>query len=221
MYPGIFSQMGPALEMTYNMTPDKTLTDRIIRAQYNFLFTNTATLLFEINRTFQQLTADFNPISNSYDQFLEGQSFNWSRFDIRYASNLRKLFNFGTGLSYGGFYSGENFIINGFVNYRFQPFGSLSVRFEHNDVRLHEGYGSEKLFLIGPRLDLTFTNKLFLTTFVQYNDREENVNLNARFQWRFRPASDFFVVYTENYLPDGLHSKDRALVLKLTYWFNL
>jgi hypothetical protein len=45
--------------------------------------------------------------------------------------------------------------------------------------------------------------------------------LNARFQWRYKPASDFFVVYTENYLPQHLASKNRALVFKLTYWFNL
>jgi hypothetical protein len=75
--------------------------------------------------------------------------------------------------------------------------------------------------LIGPRLDLTFTDKLFLTTFAQYNDRDDNVNLNARFQWRFKPASDFFVVYTENYFPEVMKSKNRALVLKLTYWLNL
>ncbi|MFM8349331.1 MAG: hypothetical protein ACKOAR_14905 [Bacteroidota bacterium] len=40
-------------------------------------------------------------------------------------------------------------------------------------------------------------------------------------QWRFRPASDFFIVYAENYLPGNFNSKNRSLVLKLTYWFNL
>ncbi|MFK7925449.1 MAG: hypothetical protein AB8H47_26085, partial [Bacteroidia bacterium] len=62
---------------------------------------------------------------------------------------------------------------------------------------------------------------LFLTTYVQYNSLLNNVNLNARFQWRFQPASDFFIVYTENYLPDGFASKNRALVFKLTYWLNI
>jgi len=65
------------------------------------------------------------------------------------------------------------------------------------------------------------TDKLFLTTFVQYNDLFNNVNLNARFQWRYKPASDFFIVYTENYLPEHLVSKNRALVFKFTYWLNL
>jgi hypothetical protein len=47
------------------------------------------------------------------------------------------------------------------------------------------------------------------------------VNLNARFQWRYKPASDFFIVYTENYLPQSLVSKSQALVFKFTYWLNI
>ena len=49
----------------------------------------------------------------------------------------------------------------------------------------------------------------------------DNINLNARFQWRYQPASDLFIVYTENYLPADLFSKNRALVFKMTYWLNL
>ena len=58
------------------------------------------------------------------------------------------------------------------------------------------------------------------------------MNLNARIQWRYNPASDFFLVYTDNYLPSfssqigqdvpGLFAvKNRALVLKWTYWWNI
>ena len=105
--------------------------------------------------------------------------------------------------------------------YRYQPYGNIALRFDYNDLRLAENYGQERLFLIGPRIDLTFTDKIFLTTYVQYNNVLDNINLNARFQWRYQPASDLFIVYTENYLPEGLGSKNRALVLKMTYWLNL
>ncbi|TAE60061.1 MAG: hypothetical protein EAZ89_01860, partial [Bacteroidetes bacterium] len=69
-------------------------------------------------------------------------------------------------------------------------------------------------------------------TQVQYNNQVNNMNLNARFQWRFRPVSDFFIVYTDNYFTEQtslsdarffqpFQSKNRALVAKLTYWFSL
>ncbi|MDZ7606403.1 MAG: hypothetical protein U5K79_12645 [Cyclobacteriaceae bacterium] len=81
--------------------------------------------------------------------------------------------------------------------------------------------------MISPRVELTFTNKIFLTTFVQYNEQADNVNVNARFQWRFLPASDIYLVYTENYLTKDylgsvdFSSKNRALVLKITFWYNV
>jgi hypothetical protein len=79
---------------------------------------------------------------------------------------------------------------------------------------------SRELWLVGPRLDVTMTNKLFFTAFAQYNEQMDNFNLNTRFQWRYRPASDFFIVYTDNYFPGGL-ARNRSLVIKLTYWWNI
>jgi len=86
---------------------------------------------------------------------------------------------------------------------------------------LPEPYASTSLFLIGPRIDLTFTKSLFLTTFIQYNDQIDNINLNTRLQWRFAPVSDFFLVYTDNYDSLNLGVKNRAVVAKVTYWLNI
>jgi hypothetical protein len=124
-------------------------------------------------------------------------------------------------LSGGEFYNGHRLGIAGTMSYRIQPYGSLSLTYDYNDIVLPPEYGSAKFVLISPRVDFTLTDKLFLTTVLQYNDRYDNVNLNARFQWRYKPASDFFIVYSENYLPEHFMSKNRALVLKFTYWLNI
>ena len=81
-------------------------------------------------------------------------------------------------------------------------------------------YKSAEFVLIGPRLDFTFTDKVFFTSLVQYNNQIDNLNLNFRFQWRFAPVSDLFIVYTENSFPGDYRIKNRGLVLKLSYWFN-
>ncbi len=60
----------------------------------------------------------------------------------------------------------------------------------------------------------------FSSTLVQYNEQIDNLNLNMRFQWRYQPVSDLFVVYTDNYIPGTWKHRNRALVLKLTYWLN-
>jgi hypothetical protein len=104
--------------------------------------------------------------------------------------------------------------------YRVQPYGSLSLSGAFSRIELPSPYSSADLVLIGPRLDITFTEKLFLTTFVQYNNQIDNLNTNIRFQWRFAPVSDLYIVYTDNTNPVDFTSKNRGLVLKLSYWFN-
>ena len=83
-----------------------------------------------------------------------------------------------------------------------------------------EPYKDAELILIGPRLDFTFTQNLFFTSLVQYNNQIDNLNLNLRFQWRFAPVSDLYIVYTENSFPGNYTIKNRGLVFKISYWFN-
>lgn len=214
--------MGPKLELQNTYIPGGTLTDKQYTASYEWRFLNTTQIKVAYNYIYQRMTNTFSPIdAEKYTTFKMNEVYDWSNVMITMQSNVRTLVNTTFQTSYGGFYNGTNFNFTGQLNYRYQPYGNVSMRVDYNDVRLKESYGKEKLFLIGPRVDLTFTDKLFLTTYLQYNNLLDNVNLNARFQWRYKPASDFFIVYTENYLPSTFGSKNRALVFKFTYWFNL
>lgn len=219
--PGII-RMGPSLDLSHTYVPNGTLTDRSYGLEYGIAFNNASQMGLIINYVYQNLTIDFNPIDVSrYTSFREGEEYDWTSFSLSYVSNPRKLFTYQIEATAGGFYNGNNFNLSGELNYRYQPYGNISLRFDYNDLRLPGEYGQEELFLIGPRIDLTFSDKIFLTTFIQYNNLLDNINLNARLQWRYQPASDIFVVYTENYLPGDLFSKNRALVFKATYWLNI
>ena len=215
-------RMGPSFDFEHTYIPGGTLTDRSYTLGYQFEFNNASSFQVNYNYVFQRLTNSFNLLDpDRYTGFIEGEAYNWNAVAIEYNSNPRKSFFYQISSSFGGFYNGENFNLSGELTYRYQPYGNVALRFDFNDLRLPENFGQEQLFLIGPRIDFTFTDKIFLTTYVQYNNVLDNINLNARFQWRYQPASDLFVVYTENYLPEDLFSKNRALVLKLTYWLNL
>jgi hypothetical protein len=109
--------------------------------------------------------------------------------------------------------------VNVDLGYRFNLMPA-SPQHAYNNIQLPQPWGHTTFWLIGPRIDITFTNKLFLTTFIQYNDQQKNINLNARLQWRYRPASDLFLVYTDNYYSYPLFVRNRAFVLKFTYWWN-
>ncbi len=213
---------GPSLIVDHVYIPGGELTDKDYKLGYSFNFINTAILKFSYNHIFQRLPRDFSLVDPTrYDPFLAGEQYTWQTGAVSFQSNTRKVFNFLVETIYGSFYNGTNFNVNGQLNYRYQPFGNVSLQFDYNDLNLPDNYGKEKLFLIGPRVDLTLSDKVFLTTYVQYNNLLDNMNLNARFQWRYQPASDLFIVYTENYFPGEFTSKNRALVFKLTYWLNL
>lgn len=215
-------RMGPEIDVSTTFIPDGTNTDRNLGLGYGIDFANASSLDISYDYVYQLLTADFSLIdAELYTSFRTGEEYEWSSFSLNYRSNPRKLFTYNLSATYGGFYNGTNVNFSGELGYRYQPFGNIVLRFDFNDLQLAEGYGSEQLFLVGPRIDLTLTDALFLTTFVQYNNVLDNVNLNARLQWRYQPASDIFLVYTENYFPDNLGSKNRALVFKATYWLNL
>jgi hypothetical protein len=224
MYPKATSVInhGPQLNAVVSTLPDGAMTDQQVNTSYNINFQNTSALEVGHNYIYQRLTNSFNPINpDDFINYQAGDEHRWHSATIEYASDQRKTFRYNVETTFGEFYNGTNVNVNGEINYRYQPYGSLSVRFDFNDLRLPTGYGREKLFIVSPRMDLTFTDKIFLTTFMQYNTLTDNVNLNARFQWRYKPASDFFVVYTENYLPQTFASKSRALVFKFTYWLNI
>ena len=219
---GTITNMGPGVEFNYTKVPNGHTTDWSIGADYGINYRNTANLRFLVRRIFQKLPSDFNPIDPEENlSFATGEQFQWTEFGTQFSSDTRKTFTYVVGFSGGEFYNGMRMGFNGTLSYRYQPYGNISLMYDYTELSFPKPYKNAQFLLLSPRADLTLSTKVFFTTFVQYNTRYDNVNLNARFQWRFRPASDLFLVYTENYLPEHLMSKNRALVLKFTYWMNL
>jgi len=211
---------GPGLKTDFFFGEDMKLTDRVVSAGYSLEWLNRSKLSGNIKDVFVRLQEPFDPTHTGGESLVAGSTFEWNEMEISFISDARKLFNFELNVNFGGYYNGTKKGIAGEINYRVQPYGSLAMIASYYRIIMPEPYNSAELILIGPRLDLTFTDKLFLTTFVQYNSQIENLNLNIRFQWRFAPVSDFYIVYTENSYPDIRQTKNRALVAKLSYWFN-
>lgn len=216
---------GPGMGYSYKTDTEFNKTDIDYNVSYQIRFVNTSELEVRHGYNYVKLRNTFDPTSSLESDSLAlqtGQDFNWRNFRVSYNSDRRRLFSINADFSDGGFYNGKRRNVSARFNYRFQPYGVLTVSVDYNDLYdFPEPFKETEFWLIGPRLDLTFTDKLFLTTFVQYNEQGDNMNLNARLQWRFKPVSDLFVVYSDNYFPDSLKVKNRALILKLTYWLNL
>jgi hypothetical protein len=211
---------GPEMNAQYILDPDFTVTDYEIQFGYGVEWLNRSRFSADIKRGYVELRSPFDPTNTGGEKIPAGSDFSWTEVSAQYTSDSRNLFTYDLGVRYGGFYNGTRLSLEGEAAYRVQPYGSLALATAFNRVSLPEPYNSADLVLIGPRLDITFTEKLFLTTFVQYNNQIDNLNVNMRFQWRFAPVSDLFIVYTENAYTENLQTKNRGLVVKLSYWFN-
>jgi hypothetical protein len=189
-----------------------------VEAGYTLKFSSTAQVAFMFNHNMVNLLFPFTFIN---DVPLPAGKYNYAQAQVRFQSDQRRLFSLMGGVSYGAFYNGTQAQFTFEIKYRTQPWGNFSVNFEQNDLVFPNPYGKGRLLLISPRIEINFSRSLFWTTFLQYNTQDENFNINSRFQWRFQPMSDLYVVYTDNYAVEFWGPKHRALAIKLNYWFNL
>jgi hypothetical protein len=195
-------------------------TDRTFDGYMAFNFQNTSRFNFGVRQQYIYLFNPFDPTNTRSKALETGTDYTYYSFHANYYSDSRKTFYYRAYTNLGQYFNGGRNSVNGSVSYRMQPYGEISLDGSANFIRLPEPYASANLYLIGPRLDFSFTKSLFLSTIVQYNNQINNVNIYSRLQWRFKPVSDFYLVYTDNYFPDNFTNKSRALVFKVSYWFN-
>jgi hypothetical protein len=213
---------GPLASSTYFLSESLKRLDDENYIGYRAVLRKQSAANIYLSHNYVKLLTGFDPTNSGLDTIPRGTEHNWYAVNADFTSKPQSRFTYATSLRYGGYYlNGTRFSFTTDWGYRFQPFVSLSLSTTYNDIRLPLPWGHQTFWLISPRVDVTLTNKLFFTAFTQYNQQKDNINLNARFQWRYQPASDLFIVYTDNYLPQNLSVKNRALVVKLTYWWGL
>ena len=224
---GRIQQHGPAID--FDMVGNDTygFLDWDFNLQYEISFRNTATFWGRLRKQYTYLFNSFDPSGSDGVELAADTEYTNYQILARYQSDQRKRFFFRVNTRSGQYFNGDRLNLDGSVGYRYQPLGFTSIDFAFNRIILPEPYTTTNLYLIGPRFDFTFTRNIFLTAFFQYNSQIENLNINTRFQWRFKPVSDIFLVYTDNYFADhegGLmigRPRTRALTFKVTYWLNL
>ncbi len=201
-----------------DMDNDLSLLQNRFEVSYITSFANTANLSLLFTHEDQQLLF---PFDFTEEEPLQAGRYGFDYASIRYRSDHRKFLSFRAGGQYGSFYNGTRWETSLNLSYRVQPWGNFGVNFVYNKLEFPDPFGSEDLVLIGPRIEFNFSKNLFWTTFLQYNTQRDNFNINSRFQWRFQPMSDLFIVYSDNYALEIWGPKNRTLVLKFNYWLNL
>jgi len=210
------------LDNVFVWNPDGTFNERNNEFGYTVNFKNTALIEAYFISQLQNLNYSVKFVDDSTALALPPGQYVFNSAGISFNTDTRKLFNVEAGVQAGQFYNGTLLKTITNLNFRTQPWGNFSLNLEYNKLKFPAGYGSANLFLIASRIEVCFSTSLFWTTFIQYNTQFNNVNINSRLQWRFKPMSDIFLVYSDNYFTDPLlKNKNKGLILKMNWWLNL
>ncbi len=135
-------------------------------------------------------------------------------------SDSSRRFSAELATRFGEFFNGDRLGTD--LTFRFRPnrFFRSETTWSRNDIDLPAG--SFATDLIRQRLGVAFNPDLSLNSFVQYSDASEQLNLNLRLNWIYRPGADLFLVYNQIWNAPSLGdltSAERQLILKFTYLF--
>ena len=217
----LINRHGPKVEYEGYWNETLGTTDRDINLGYLIKFNSLAELEVTQKNRYVYLFSNFDPTRSKGTPLAAGTDYSFRNFLIKYRSNPRKKLNIDLIGEFGEYFTGNIQRLTTQTGIRFGYIANVSMNFNYARIRLPQPQRDADLILVGPRIDLTFTKNLFWTTFIQYNSQIDNLNINTRLQWRYAPASDFFLVYTDNYFPGDFLPKQRSLVFKLNYWLNL
>ena len=197
-------------------------TDYDFFVQYEAQFKNQSEFGIELANSFTFLFDDFDPTDTEGSIPLPGdRGYHYNSVELSYQSDMRKLFSYGAETSLGRFFNGKRFSIEAMMTMRFQPKAFISVLLNYDQLDFPLPYSSAKIWLVSPKVDITFSKSIFWSTLIQYSNQRDNLGFNSRLQWRFAPLSDLFIVYTDNYFVNSFMPKTRSINLKLTYWLNI
>ena len=212
---------GPRVGRTHYFDTDFDKKDQTQQFDYLFNFKDRSRFTLGIRRQHIELLSDFDPLQTLISKLASGTKHQWNSFTISYDAKPQKRFTYSAEVITGGYYdNGKRNAFLGEFGYRFQPYLELSSLVNYNQIELPAPWNTNSFWLLGLKSNLTLTNNIFFSNLFQYNEQLGLWNFNSRFQWRYKPASDIFLVFNSNEISVPKVETGWSLTLKVNYWIN-
>ena len=189
---------------------------------YELNFKNRSEMILSFENQFIILQNPFDPIRTGIQSLEALTEHRWNKMSLEYNSKPQSLFTYAFKSSYGGYFQkGKRWQFFSEMGYRFQPYVELNSLVSYNHITLEEPWGNNGFWLLGVKSNITFTRNIFFSNLYQYNEQQKLWNFNSRFQWRYKPASDIYLVFNSSDTQMMEPNQNWNLTLKINYWINL
>lgn len=196
--------------------------DHTFAPRWQAEFKNTSNLSITARSRYTFLFDGFDPSRSDGLELAADTEYYYSSVEAEYRSDMRSVFSYNLNTTYGEFFNGDLLTVQGGMNLRLQPHLVIGLNARYDHIDLPDPFSDNDIWLISPRIEVTFSKSLFWNTLIQYSSLQDNLGINSRLQWRFAPLSDLFLVYNDNYFTDNVFApRVRSLNLKVTYWLYL
>jgi len=188
--------------------------------QFQTEFTNSDVVSVTYTDSFERLVRPFAIVPTVR---IPVGGYDFSTLQVSYTAGQQRRYSGAIVYEGGPFYSGDrrSIALNGArmeVTPQFSAEPSVSV----NWVDLREGSFTTTVARL--RGTYTMTPRMYVSGIVQYNSTSTSLGSNLRFRWEYRPGSEVFVVYTDDYdteaRPNVTPLRNRAFVVKVNRLFR-
>jgi len=214
-------RMTSQASLNYTTNNQDRLDTREAVGRFETEFTNSDLFTVTYTDSFERLVRPF-PISPGVTLPVGAYDFHTTR--VGYIAGQQRPVSGEVVYETGPFYNGDRHTLSlNSARIQVTPQVSLEPSLSINWVDLVQGSFTAKV--VRTRATYTITPRMFVSGILQYNSTGTSVGSNVRFRWEYRPGSELFVVYTDDFdtepRPNVVALRNRAFVVKFNRLFRL
>jgi hypothetical protein len=193
--------------------------------EYKFYMKRGLNGMIGLVNNFEDVTEDFSLSENAV---IPAEKYRFTQFVARLHSADSKVLKVNLDATIGGFYDGKLMSIVVEPLWSIGSVLNMSLSYEFNKAQFNGREQSFSSNIARLKALLMITNKLSVSSFLQYNDVDHALITNVRIRYNPGEGNDFFIVFNEgrNTLRDMQEPRlpaynNRSVLLKYTYTFTL
>jgi hypothetical protein len=187
-------------------------------------FADASTIDVNVELNTEVLALAFRPQGIPAGQAIAPGRYEFRAGTLAYTGSNGRRLSFAGVWRFGEYYSGRRDGVTAGGRLRINERVASTVSVARDTVALPEGI-SYHTTLASVRLDASFSTRMFLNGFAQYNNVTRQISSNIRFDFIHHPLSDIYVVVNDTRFidaerPVAAPPATRAVVVKMTHLFS-